>query len=192
MARKKSNFYKVPESDLKDYKLLVQQANRQVKRNLKYLEDNNITSLNTTRSLAFNYQDKENWITEKTVFSRATKFESRQDYQNYIRHLEKMAGARPKELEKDYRATIVDRLQRTANIWGIDLPDNKISDDLIKEVNEMNLEQLQNWFEIGDPEEDIEVSQFGSDDYFGVSDYEDFRDVTLTRIGWLKKTYKKK
>lgn len=191
MARKKSNFYKVPEADKQEYKLLVQQANRQVKRNLKYLEDNNITSLNTTRSLTFNYQDKQNWISEKTVFSRATKFDSRQDYLNYRKHLEKMVHARPKELEKDYRATIVDRLQRTANIWGIDLPNNRISDDLIKEVNAMNLEQLQNWFEIGDPEEDIEVSQFGSDDYFGVSTYEDFRDVTLTRIGWLKKTYKK-
>ena len=192
MARKKANFYKVPESEQLEYKLLVQQANRQVKRNLKYLEQNNITSLNTTRSLAFNYQDKENWISEKTVFSRTNKFESRQDYLNYRKHLQKMAGARPKELEKDYRATIVDRLQRTANIWGIDLPNNRISDDLIKEVNSMNLEQLQNWFEIGDPEEDIEVAQFGSDDYFGVSTYEDFRDVTLTRIGWLKKSYKKK
>lgn len=189
MARKKSKYYKVPEAEQLEYKLLVQQANRQVKRNLKYLEKNNITSLHTTRSLAFNYQDKDNWISEKTVFSRATKFESRQDYLNYVKHLQKMAAAKPKELEKDYRATIVDRLQRTANIWGIDLPDNKIPDDLIKEVENMNLEQLQNWFEIGDPEEDIEVSQFGSDDYYGVSTYEDFRDVTLTRIGWLKKTY---
>lgn len=189
MANKKLK-WTVPKEDRLQYKLLVQEANRQVKRNLKYLEKNNINSINTTRSLVFGYQHKENWAGEKMIFSRSVKFESQQDYTNYLKHLTKMAMAKPKEMEKSYKATIIDRLQRTANIWGVSLPGNKVPDEVVKEVNSLNLEQLQNWFEIGDPEEDIEVNQYASDEYFGVSDYEDFKDVTLTRIGWLKKAYR--
>ena len=188
MAKSKAG-YKVPLADRLAYKLLVQEANRQVKRNLKYLQKNGITSTNTTRSLVFGYTDKNNWAGDKMVFSRSINFESKQDYNNYIKHLKKMAAAKPQRMEKDYKKVIVDRLQRTANIWGVDLPGNRVPDELIEEVESLNLEQLQNWFEVGDPEEDIEVSQYGSDDYFGVSSYEDFKDVTLTRIGWLKKAY---
>lgn len=188
MAKSKTGFV-VPKEDRDMYKLLVQEANRQVKRNLKYLEKNNISSTNTTHSLVFNYKDKTNWAGDKMIFTRSVKFDNQKEYTNYIKHLYSMVQKKPQQLEKDYRATIVDRLQRTANVWGVDLPNNRVPDDLIKEVNSLNLEQLQNWFEIGDPEEDIEVSQYGSDDYFGVQSYEDFKDVTLTRIGWLKKAY---
>ena len=194
MAKPKKDF-KVPEAERKGYKLLVQQANRTILANLKYIEKNNIKDKHTIRGLVFNYDKKRNWAKNKkgqrakSPLSRSIQFKSEREYRDYLRHLERMAKSNAKRKERGYKDTVLDRLQRISNIYSVQLPDNKLPDDLKDEIEELTLPQLENWFEIGDPEEDMEVSTYGSDDYVGIEDYEAFRDITLKRLGWLKKAY---
>ena len=53
----------------------------------------------------------------------------------------------------------------------------------------MNLQQITNFFGNGDPSEDIEISQFNSDDFMYVETAEDFTDVVRSRIASAKKFY---
>lgn len=187
--------FKVPESEREAYKLLVQDANRTLQRNLKYIKENKIKDFDTKRALVHSYGNKRNWAKSKTgktaknPLSRSIKFKSEQDYKDYVHHLEKITKRKAKKLEQGYKATIKDRLQRISNIYGVQLPNNKLDSDITNAIDNMSLPQLKNWFEIGDPEEDMEVSEYGSDDFIGVDTYDDFKDITLKRLGWLKKAY---
>ena len=195
MAKNKKSVYKVPEAERQAYKLLVQQANRTIKSNLNFIKTNKIKDKNTIRSLVFNYDKKRNWAKNKkgqrakSPLSRSIIFESEQEYKAYLHHLEKMGKNNARKKMKGYKDTILDRLQRISDIYGVQLPNNKIPDDLKEDIETMSLPQLENWFEIGDPEEDMEVSQVGSDDFVGVENYADFADIVRKRLGWLKKAY---
>lgn len=191
MAKKKNKGFSVPQDERESYKLLVQEANRQIKRNLKYIDEEGITSVNALHYLVYDYGNPESWAGKKMVFSRSTKFESREDYEDYLELLERMKESKPAYKMEEYQDTIIDRLERTAIKYDVPLPNNRLPEELVESVKEMSLEQLYNWFDMGDPEEDIEVNQYASDDYFGVNSLEDFVAVTESRMGWLKKAYKK-
>ena len=187
--------YRVPKEEQHAYKMLVQRANRQIKKNLKYIEEHDIRTANTQRSLVFDYGDMANWATEKTTFSRSIKFESEKDYRQTMRHLTKFANTSAPKLEKAYRDTIIDRLQDTAIKYQIQLDEHgQVPQNIIDMLDDMTLEQLQQWFDIGDPEEDTEVQQYGSDDYAQIAGgtLQDFTDTTKTRVEWIKTAYPKR
>lgn len=193
MAKNKKSVFKVPEAERHAFKILVQKANRTIKSNLKYIDKHNVRDSKTIRSLVFNYFDEDNWAKNKkgqrakSPLSRSVIFSSEDDYKSYVRHLEKMAGRNVKQKATDYREAILDALQRIANKHDVQLPNNKIPQEIVDSVNSMSIEQLENWFEFGDPSDDIEEHKFGSLEYVGVSGYEQFRDITLGRNAWLKR-----
>lgn len=193
MAKNKG--FKVPEAERKAYKLLVQQANRTIKSNFKYIEKNNITDNRVIERLVFDYADKENWMRNKkgeigkSPLSRSIQFSSEREYRAYLHHLEKWGSSNARKKAEDYKKKVLDTLQRISIIHNIQLPDNKIPDDIKKAIDSMSLQQLENWFELGSPAEDLEVSDTGSETYIGVNDYEHFRDLTFKRLGWIKKVY---
>ena len=85
----KSIGFKVPESEREAYKLLVQDANRTIQRNLKYIQENKITDFDTKRALVHSYGSKRAWArgkngkAAKNPLSRSIKFKNERDYRDY-------------------------------------------------------------------------------------------------------------
>ena len=68
----KNNFI-VPKEQQHAYKMLVQRANRRVKSNLKYINQNKIISEHTQRSLVGGFTEHEKWASGRMPFSRSIK-----------------------------------------------------------------------------------------------------------------------
>lgn len=188
--------FKVPEADRQEFRRLVQRANRTLKSNLQFIKDNKIKDLETKRDLVMFYDKKRNWMKNKegkrgkSPLSRSISFKDEKAYKEYLHHLKEIErGGTGTKKTKGYKETILDRLQRIADIHSVQLPDGKLSDEIKKAVEGMTLPQLRQWFTIGDPSEDMEVSQYGSDDFMGVDSYTDFANTTMKRISWIKKAY---
>lgn len=195
MAGKKSKTkrgYTVPESERKAYKMLVQKANRHIKSNLKLIDKYSITDRDTKRVLLNMYENRDNWNTKSTPLSRSVKFSSKTEYNQYIKHLEKMANSSYQSSIKGYKQAVLVQLERIAIEYNIAMPNGKLTKEIKKAVNSMTLEQLVHWFNMGDVTEDIESQQYGSDDYAYATDWEDFVDTTMTRIADLIRVYPNK
>ena len=188
--------FKVREEDRQEFRRLVQRANRTLKSNLEYVKTNKIKDLETKRDLVMFYDKKRNWMKNrdgkrgKSPLSRSISFKDEKAYKEYVHHLKDIVkGGTANKKTKGYKETILDRLQRIADIHSVQLPDGKLGNVLKEAVEGMTLPQLRQWFTIGDPSEDMEVSQYGSDDFMGVDSYNDFAATALKRISWIKKAY---
>ena len=206
------NRYVVPKELQHEYKMLIQRANRRVKANLKYIQKENITNEHTQRALVGSFNDPVKWATGRMPFSRSNKgryvwdadtgtqkfmeFTSERDFKQYLKHLEKWGeqtkrgerfDAHPEKIKAGYKSAIVKALNQVKDQYSISLPGGKLPDEVIKEIDSMNLEQITNFFANGDPGEDLEISQFNSDDFLLVQDAEGFTDVITSRIAAIKK-----
>lgn len=204
--------YIVPKADQHHYKMLIQRANRRVKANLKYIRDNKITSEHTQRSLVGSFNDPEKWSSGRMPFSRSIKgrylwnadseqmefkeFANKREFDRYISYLEKWGkqtnrgerfDAHPLQVKEDYKSAIVKALNQVKDQYSITLPGGQIPKEVLNAIDSMNLEQITNFFANGDPSEDIEISQFNSDDFLYVETAEDFTDVVVSRINAIKK-----
>ena len=193
---KSTNKYIVPENEQREFDLLVQRANRRVLSNLKQIEKNNITSENTVRSLMGDYADSKEWLTKKTPFSRAKKFNSEKDYRQYVRHISQWGAegddfTRSEDAIKErYYKSIIQALTTTAidNGNGVLTKTGRLPGNLAKKIRELSLEQLTNFFDHSDPTESIESQGWGSENYIGV-DREEFVDITKSHIDALKELF---
>lgn len=188
----KSKFI-VPEGDRKEFDLLVQRANRRIQSSLRYIQKQEIESEGAQRALMGRYVAQSEWHTTKTVFSRSKTFASESDYKQFLRHITQWGGAEnersPEKVKESYYKAIIQALNTTAlDNDGILTKSGKLPGNLAKEIKEMSLDQLANWFSGGDPTEDIENMRWGSDDYIGV-DRGEFVDITRAHINRLKETY---
>lgn len=208
------NNYIVPKELQKEYKLLVQRANRRVKSNLKYINSNKITSEHTQRALVGSFNEGDKWASRTMPFSRSNKgryvwnaeteqqefreFRSEQEFQQYLNYLNKWGqktkkgeryDAHPQQIKDNYKQTILKALNQVIDHYSIPTPNGQIPKEIINELDKLSLEQLTNFYGNGDPGEDMEISQFGSDDFIMVETAEDFTDVVLSRLGQLKKFY---
>lgn len=203
------NKYIVPKSEQHAYKMLVQRANRRVKSNLKYINQNKIQSEHTKRSLAGGFTEGDKWASRTMPFSRSNKgrylwdadkeemyfkeFESEREFRQYLGQLEKWGkegrtfDAHPKQIKENYKSAIIKALNEVKDHYNITLPNGQIPKEIIKEIDSMSLEQITNFFANGDPSEDMEISQFSSDDFLDVENAEDFKDVIISRISQIKK-----
>ena len=191
MAKSK---YTVPESERKEFDLLVQRANRRIKSNLKMIEKNNITSSTAKRALVSDYEDASSWHTEKTPFSRSKTFDSEKDYKQFMRHVSQWGGedfSRSEEaIRERYYKSIIQALTTTAldNGNGVLTKTGRLPGNLAKKIRELSLEQLTNFFDHADPTESIETQGWGSDLYLGV-DKKEFVDITVAHINALKQIF---
>lgn len=186
---KKKKGYTVPKSEQHAYKMLVQKANRHIKANLKIIEQYNINDRDVVRVLLNMYENPDNWATAKTPISRSVKFKNKTEYNQFVRHLEKISKNTLTGSIEGYQKAILRTLEKIAISHNIQLVNGKLPKEVIKAVKNMSFEQLVHWFNMGNVEEDIESAQFGSDDYAFVTDLEDFVDATLTRIADLKRVF---
>lgn len=189
----KSKFY-VPESERKDFDLLVQRANRRIKSSLKYVESSGISSEAGQRALLGDYASQDNWNSSKTVFSRSKKFDSEKDYRQYLRHISQWGGdsfeRSPDKVHSGYYEAVIKALTTTAidNAEGVLTKSGRLPGNLAKKIKDLTLEQITHFFEGGDPTEQIEYSRFSSYDYLGV-DKGEFIDITESHINKLKQLY---
>lgn len=202
----------VPKERQHEYKMLIQRANRRVKANLKYIQQQDITNEHTQRALVGSFSEKSKWATAKMPFSRSNKgryvwnadtgeqefkeFTSQKDFERYLDHLSKWGqetkkgerfSAHPEEIKENYKQAIIKALNQVKDHYSISLPNAQIPKEILNEIDSLSLEQITNFFANGDPSEDIEISQFSSDDFLYVETAEDFTDVVMSRLGQLKR-----
>lgn len=188
--------FTVPKAEQKEFNLLIQRANRRIQSSLKYIQKEDLSSDNAQRALMGRYTDKAEWHTEKTVFSRSKVFDSEQDYKQFLRHVSQWGGEEnersPEKVKEGYYKAIIQALTTTAiDNDGVLTKSGRLPANLAKQIREMSLEQLSNWFDGGDPSEDIESLRWGSDDYIG-ADRGEFVDITKAHINRLKEIYPSK
>lgn len=214
MARNKKEGYIVPKEEQHAYKMLIQRANRRIKANLKYIKDNNITNEHTERALAGGYADPFKWSTGRMPLSRSNKgryvwnadkevmefreFQNKTEFDQYIKYVEKwgkqtkrgeLFDSHPEKVKQDYKSAIIKALNEVKDHYNISLPNGQIPKEIIEDIDSMTLEQITNFFANGDPAEDVEISQFSSDDFLDVESAEDFKDVIQSRIASIKRFY---
>lgn len=196
MARNK-DIFRVPESERKEYRQLVQRANRRIKASFKYIQnEREITDMKVLRAIYGDY------AYGSTPYSRSIKFNSEKDYIAYKRHLEKWGGDIPKNVKNKARYQSEKKIKETRDgyyqaiinsltILAIDtgnLDENgQLPADIADRVKRLSTEQLVHFFD-DDPSERIEGARWGSDDYEG-ADMEQFVDVTLGHLKALRKIY---
>ena len=190
--------YVIPLSEQKEFNLLVQRANRRIKKSLEYIQQEDIKSDTAQRALVSDYTDTSNWSTSKTVFSRAKTFNSESAYKAYRRHLEQWGAKEGYErsissIREGYEKAIIKSLTTVAidNGQGVLTKQGRLPANIAKEIRSLSLEQLTNFFEHADPTEQIEVERFNSYDYLGV-DRQEFVDITKGRINALKELFPSK
>lgn len=190
---KNNGKYIVPEAERVEYDRLVQRANRRIKKNIQLAEG--LKSDIARRSLTFDYENKDKWASDKTVFSRSKVFESEKEYKQYVRHLEQWGapGEYSKSeqvLREQYYKSIVKALTTTAidNGNGVLLKNGRLPGNLNAKIKALSTDQMLSFFDVGDPTEDIEKNGWDSWDYIGV-DRDEFVDITEAHINKLKKLY---
>lgn len=209
---KNNRGYTVPKELQHAYKMAVQRANRRVKSNLKYIEQNQITSHHTRRALVGSFGYDNSWAGKTTPFSRSIKgrfilnadtgeqefreFKNKTEFDQYMSYLNKwgeetkkgeLFATHPKKIIEGYRQSIIKSLNQIKDHYNISLPNGQIPKEILKEIDSMTLEQITNFFGNGDPSEDMEISQFSSDDFLDVENADDFKDVVLSRIASIKR-----
>lgn len=194
---KTSKGYTIPAEDRKDFDLLVQRANRRIKASLKYIQKEDIKSESAQRALVSDYHDQSTWHTSKTVFSRSKTFASEKAYRSYLRHVEQWGGASfdrsVDKVKEGYQKSIIQALTTTAidNGNGVLTPSGRLPGNIAKQIKELSLEQLTNFFEHSDPTESIEYQGWASDMYLGV-DRGEFVDITTSHLNALKQIFPSK
>lgn len=210
MAKKRERF-EVPAEFRHEYKMLIQRANRRIKSNLKYIEKNGIDNEHTIRSLVGGFDDVFKWQTGRSPLSRSNRgryiwnadtgemefrdFQNKTEFEQYLKYLSKWGEegrvyqAHPESVKKDYKTAIIRSLNEIKDHYNISLPNGQIPKEVLDSIDSMNLTEITNFFGNGDPSEDIEISQFSSDDFIYVETAEDFIDVIVGRIESIKKYY---
>lgn len=203
--------YVVPKEQQHAYKMAVQRANRRVKSNLKYIQANKITSPHTERSLVGGFIHQGNWASSTMPFSRSIKgryllnadtgdmefkeFNNEREFKQYLNYLNKWGkegkqfDAHPQQIKEDYKSSIIKALNQVKDHYSITLPGGQLPKEVVAAIDSMSLEQITNFYSNGDPGEDIEISQFNSDDFLYVETAEDFTDVVVSRINQIKRFY---
>lgn len=203
--------YVVPKEQQHAYKMAVQRANRRVKSNLKYIDKYDIQNEHTQRSLVGSFNDPSKWASGTMPFSRSNKgryiidadtgvptfkeFESEREFKQYLNYLNKWGqqtekgerfDAHPLQIKDNYKSAIIKALNEVKDHYSITLPGGQLPKEVVKAIDSMSLEQITNFFANGDPSEDVEISQFSSDDFLYVESAEDFTDVIISRINAIK------
>ena len=197
---KNNDTFRVPAELRKDYNLLVQKANRQIMKNLKYIQQEDIKDQRVHEALLGVKVDHSNWHTQKTPFSRSVVFKSRktedgrtitaeQQYKSYVRALERYSERDIEEVRDGYYKNIIQALTTMAIETGNLDEKGKLPANLARRIKNLSTEQLIHFFD-DDPTERIEGARWGSDDYEG-ADMEQFIDVTVGHLQALRKLYPK-
>lgn len=188
----KNNFI-VPKDQQTEFDRLIQRANRRIKANLKYIQQENIKSESAQRALVSDYASPTAWHTQKTVFSRSKSFESEGAYKQFVRHVTQW-GADKRDFDRSvasikegYYENIIKALTTTAQDNGA-LVNDRLPDGLAERIEKLTLEQMTNFFGHGDPTEDIDSMRWSSDEYLG-ADAGEFADITNAHINALEKLY---
>lgn len=187
----KNERYVIPVEDRKDFDLLVQRANRRIKASLKYIQKEDIKSESAQRALVSDYYNQSAWYTSKTVFSRSKTFANEKAYRSFIRHVEQWGGTSfdrsVTKVKEAYQKSIIRALTTTAidNGNGVLTPSGRLPGGIAKQIKELSLEQLTNFFDHSDPTESIEYQGWASDMYLGV-DSGEFVDITTAHLNALR------
>jgi len=191
----KNSGYIVPKAEQHEFDLMIQRANRRIKRTFEFIQQEDIKSDATIRALVGDYGSKSSWAGEKVVFSRSKKFASQKDYERFRRHVEQWGGddySRSAEnVKQGYYKSIIRALTTVAidNGAGEILTKNgRLPSNLAKKIKGLSLEQMSNFFDHADPTDEIERNSFRSDEFIGV-DRTEYVDIVTGYINRLEELF---
>lgn len=203
----KNNIFTIPKSQLASYRDLVKRANRNVKSNLDYINEHDISSERATRSLVKSFNDPVKWASRTQPFSRSAKgryvwdadkdemtfreFTSKREFEAYKRELQRFGGKTkrsrtfersPANQLKAYKEALLDSLHSIADQYSIPIDVNQ-SNKLKKLVNNLTLDEVARFYDHFDIEDEAGKKSFESgDDYADATDEEDFINITANII----------
>ena len=185
-----SSKYVVPASDRREFDRIVQKANRRIMANLKYIQQEDVYTEDAIRSLVGDYADRSTWHTDKVVFSRSIKFNSKKEYEQYKRHVMEYSAEdrKPAERKKGYIKAIIKSLTTSAIDNNIPLENGRLPGEIRKKLNELTLDQLVHYFKHDDPVSDMEYLAYSDIDFNGV-DAKGFVENVDAIITSLKSVY---
>lgn len=194
MARNNDGFI-VPESDRKDFDLMVQRANRRIKSSLKYIQQEDIRTENAKRALVGDYASPSAWHTEKTPFSRSKVFSSKKHYEQYKRHVMQWGDTKNhrdvESVKEGYYKSIIRSLTTLAMESGASVlyKNGRLPVEVTRAVKSMTLEQMTHYFDEGDAGDDLDYLYYKWEDYAAVTDRDDFITVATSHINTVKQVY---
>lgn len=195
---KSNKGFTIPRDNWREFDNLVQRANRKILSNMAYIQKEDIKSDVTKRALLSDYADTTAWHTQKVTFSRSKRFGSQKEYEQTIRHLRKWGDSSfedykdPEALKQGYYKSIIRALTTTAIENGGILDERgNLPRNIKRRIKNLSLEQMANFFDHGDPSEQLEKQGFSSDDFLGV-DEDEFNETLDGMLNKLRQLYPKK
>lgn len=197
--------YRVPKNEQRAYERLVARANTRIRANLEYIQQEAIETEQTRRSLLGMYADRSEWYNEKVTFHDRVIFNSKQEYEQYKRNVEKWGGVetgRKKgnryEIEtpeasvegrkKGYYEAIIKSLTDSAITNNVPMENGKLPGDIAKKIKSLNVEQLAQFYDNDDAVADLEYLPYSEVDFNGVSSSQFVENVDLI-VNSLKQVY---
>ena len=198
--------YTVPAGERTEFDRMVQRANRRIIANMKYIQQEEISSEGAKRALLSDYVDRGEWATEKTVFSRSIKFNSKREYESYKRHVMQWGASEQQRaayeaknnhtltdrtldgIKEGYQKAIIKSLTDSAIANNIEFKNGRLPGNIVKKIRGLTLEQLTHFFENSDPIDDLEYLPYSEIDFNGV-DSAGFVDNVDSIINGLKWVY---
>lgn len=194
MVKNNSGFI-VPESDRKDFDLMIQRANRRIKASLKFIQQEDIKSDSAKRALVGDYATTSTWHTQKTPFSRSKVFSSKKAYEQFKRHVMQWGDVKNnrsvESVKEGYYKAIIKSLTTLAMESGASVlyKNGRLPVEVTRAVKSMTLEQMSHYFDEGDAGADLDYLYYKWEDYAGVADRDDFKTVALSHINTVKQVY---
>lgn len=197
--------YRVPKDRQREYERLVSRANSRIRANLAYIQQENITSKQTIRSLLGRYEDVSEWATENSTFHSRVIFKNKRDFDSYYRQVAKWGGIETGEKKRGryitetpeasiegrkqgYYEAIIKSLTDSAIQNNVPMENGRLPGNIANKIKELNLEQLAHFFDNDDPVADLEYLPYSEVDFNGVNSQEFVENVD-TIINSLKQVY---
>ena len=198
--------YRVPKSEQREYERLVARANSRIRANLVYIQQENIDTSQTKRTLLGQYEDRSEWASEKATFHNRVLFDSAQEYVSYKRHVAQWGGietgrkikgryeiltpaASVEGRKEGYIQKIIESLTQSAITNNIEMTaDGKLPGNIGAKLRDLNLEQLSHFFRNDEPVADLEYLPYSEVDFNGVTD-DEFVEKVDSIINSLKQIY---
>lgn len=132
--------YRVPKDLEREYRRLVQLANRRIRSAQEHYEKAGKTI--APKELVGHVQSRYDWHTEKTPLSRKVVFDSKREFDNYMRYLRRFdpklhATPRPTVTQYTKLQRAITAQSLISSFGGIDVPTS-----LLEQINKMSAPEL--------------------------------------------------
>lgn len=185
--------YIIPAEERGAYRATIQRANRRIKSNINYIKQEGIREHSIKTSLAGDYYNKKKWATKASPLSTSTRFKSREEYEKYMRHVNKWGEdtgrrggyqADPRERLKRGKEAIYKAVFGLTSSRGISLEEwgGNLPPDMVKNIEDLSLEQMNKFFDYVNDAGDEELFDSDQVNDNSISNFLDYVGGRLSEV----------